>query len=188
MLETDDGYSCVMMPLNDSVDMPIIPAAQVERERRESEVKSELESGAECKPESDDVGNEDAQGRTMTTKNLFAKSELLYIDAKNITASGYEVEDGFVVCKGSQAVAVETESLRVRFKNVVRIRKELIEQGILARHFGEDVLVFTRDHTLDSANLAANVVLGGACGALDRWKDADGITLKEIRRRKAGSI
>ena len=62
-----------------------------------------------------------------------ARKKFLHIEAKGIRAKGYEVEDGFVICKGSQAVAEETESLQVRFKNVVRIRKELIEQGILAR-------------------------------------------------------
>jgi hypothetical protein len=181
------------MALRDSVDMPIIPAAQAERERREAEAKSELEkriqsqleSSAECEPESDDVDDDDTQGRT-TTKNLFAKSELLYIDAKNITATGYEVEDGFVVCKGSQAVVEETESIRLRFKNVMRIRKELIERGILARSREKGVFVFTKDHTFDSANIAANVVLGYS-GELGRWKDERGVSLKKIRERESAS-
>ena len=118
----------------------------------------------------------------MTTKNLFAKSGLLTIEAKNITATGYEIEDGFVVCKGSQAVVEEAKSLQERFKNVMRIRKELIERQILARRFRDGVLVFTRDHTFDSANIAANVVLGYS-GDLGRWKDEHGTTLKEIRRK-----
>jgi len=191
LIETDGGYSCVMMPLHDSVDMPIIPAAQAERERRESEAKAELErqiadnTVAECEPESNGIDNEDTPKRT-TTKNLFAKSELLYINAKNIVATGYEIEDGFVVCKGSQAVVEEAESLRTRFKNVMRIRKSLIEQGILARSREKDILVFTKDHTLDSANIAANVVLGYS-GDLGRWKDKDGVSLRKIREQESVS-
>jgi hypothetical protein len=176
------------MPLHDSVDMPVIPAAQAERERRLSEAKSELEKKvAEKMVEQNQLADEETPKQPMTTKNLFAKCGLLSIEAKNVTAKGYEVEDGFVVCKGSEAVAEETESLRVRFKNVMRIRKELIEQRILRRGLDGGVLIFTADHTFDSANIAANVVLGVACVALDRWKDEDGTTLKEIRQRKAGS-
>jgi len=83
-------------------------------------------------------------------------------------------------CKGSQAVAEEAKSLQERFKNVMRIRKELIERGILARSREKGVLVFAQDHTLDSAN----VVLGYS-GDLGRWKDEHGVALKEIRWRKA---
>jgi hypothetical protein len=140
----------------------------------------------ERESESDDIDNEDdedTQSRTKTTRNLFAKSELLYIDAKNITATGYEIEDGFVVCKGSQAVVDEAESLRVRFKNVMRIRKELIEHGILAKSREKDILVFTKDHILPSANIAANVVLGYS-GDIGRWKDKHGASLKKIRKQE----
>jgi hypothetical protein len=192
LIEADGGYSYVLMALRDSVDMPIIPAAQAERERREAEAKSELEKKiaenavAKCEPESDEMDNEEPQSRTMTTKNLFAKSELLYIEAKNITATGYEVEDGFVVCKGSQAVVEETESIRTRFKNVMRIKKELIERGILARSREKGVLVFTKDHTFDSANIAANVVLGYS-GDIGRWKDERGVSLKKIRKQESVS-
>jgi hypothetical protein len=192
LLEADGGYSCVMMPIRDSVDRPIIPAAQAERERKEDEAKSELEKRiadetvAECESESDGADDEDTQERPMTTKNLFAKSEFLYIEAKNITATGYEVEDGFVVCKGSQAVVVEAKSLQERFKNVMRIRKSLIEQQILARRFGENVLVFTRDHTFDSANIAANVLLGYS-GDIGRWKDERGVSLRKIRKQESAS-
>jgi hypothetical protein len=63
----------------------------------------------------------------------------------------------------------------------------LIERGILRRGLDGGVLIFTVDHTFDSANIAANVVLGVACVALDRWKDEDGTTLKEIRLRQAKS-
>ena len=117
-----------------------------------------------------------------------SKKKFLRIEAKGIRAKGYEIEDGFVVCKGSQAIAEETESLQSRFKNVVRLRKELIEQGILARNLEEGVLVFTKDCVLTSANIAANVVLAVACVALDRWKDERGTTLKEIRLRKVESV
>ena len=192
LIEADGGYSCVVMPLRDSVDMPIIPAAQAERERREAEAKSELErqiagnTGVECKPESDDISgdmtDEDTPSRTMTTKNLFAKSELLYIDAKNITASGYEIEGGFMVCKGSQAVVEEAPSLQKYYKNATRIRKSLVEQGILKMDIGKSVYAFIQNYMFDSETHAANVILGVSTHGDERWKDEHGTTLKEMRK------
>ena len=197
LIETDGNYSSVMMPLRDSVDMPIIPAAQAERERREAEAKSELEkriaenTGAECEPEPDDISDnrddEDVQSQTMTTKNLFAQSELLYIAAKNITALGYEIEGGFTVCKGSQAVVEEAPSLQKYYKNATRIRKLLIEQGILKMDTVKIAYVFTQNYMFDSETHAANVILGVSTHGDERWKDECGTILKEIRLRKAES-
>jgi hypothetical protein len=47
-------------------------------------------------------------------------------------------------------------------------------------------LVFTQDHTLDSASIAANVVLGYS-GDLGRWKDEHGASLKEMRKQESAS-
>ena len=120
----------------------------------------------------------------MATKNLFAKSELLYIDAKNITATGYEIEGGFIVCKGSQAVVEEAPSLQKYYKNAMRLRNSLIEQGILKMDIGENVYVFTQNYTFDSETHAANVILGVSTHGDERWKDERGTTLKEIRLRR----
>jgi len=120
----------------------------------------------------------------MTTKNLFAKSGLLYINAKNITASGYEIEGGFTVCKGSQAVVEEAPSLQKYYKNATRIRKSLIEQGILKMDTVKNVYIFTQNYMFDSETHAANVILGVSTHGDERWKDEHGTTLKEIRLRK----
>jgi len=274
LLETDGNYSCVMMPLHDSVDTPIIPAAQAERERKEIEAKADLEKRIaentieqnrrtiednvrkaqryadtaesdladapdtwdlsdkmeicretisaiehlrdQCRTlsdeipadaegdeqresafadmlekvnriqsqlESDDLDNEDTSKQTLTTDNLFAKSELLYIEAKNITATGYESEEGFLVCKGSQAVVDEAPSLQKYYKNAVRIRKSLIEQGILKMDTAKSVYVFTQNYTFDSETHAANVILGVSTHGDERWKDESGTPLKEMKSK-----
>ena len=130
------------------------------------------------------MNDEDAQSQPMTTKNLFAKSGLLYINAKNITASGYEIEGGFTVCKGSQAVVEEAPSLQKYYKNATRIRKSLIEQGILKMDTVKNVYIFTQNYMFDSETHAANVILGVSTHGDERWKDEHGTTLKEIRLRK----
>ena len=136
----------------------------------------------EGKPEPDDTGGKDTQRRTMTAKNLFAKSGLLRIDAKNITATGYEVEDGFMVCKGSQAVVEEAPSLQKYYKNATRLRNSLIDQGILKMDIGESVYVFTQNYMFDSETHASNVTLGVSTHGDERWNDDP---LKEIRQRKS---
>ena len=121
----------------------------------------------------------------MTTNNLFAKNELLHIDEKNITATGYEVEEGFMECKDSQAVVDEAPSLQTYYKNAVRIRKSLIEQGIMKIDTVKNVYVFTQNYMFDLETHAANVVLGVSSHGDERWKDENGIPLKEIRKRKS---
>jgi DNA polymerase-3 subunit beta len=180
-------YSCVIMPISDSVDMPIIPAAQAERERKKIEVKSELEKRiAENTAEQNRRKIEDKRKRkTATPPNLLAKSELLRIDAKNVTATGYEIEGGFMVCKGSQAVVEEAPSLKKYFKKVARARESFIEQGILKENAEKGVYVFTQNCLLDSPTHAANVVLGVSSHGDECWKDEHGTPLKEIWKRKS---
>ena len=125
--------------------------------------------------------------RTMITKNLFAKSKLLTIDAKNITATGYEIAGGFTVCKGSQAVVEEAPSLQKYYKNATRLRKSLIEQGTLKMDTVKSVYVFTQNYMFDSEMHAANVILGVSTHGDERWKGEHGTTLKEIRGRKNDS-
>ena len=126
----------------------------------------------------------------MTTmeNSEFADDSLLYIDTRGVKAIGYEGEDGFVVCKGSQAVVVEASSLSKHYGHVVRTRKALIDQGILEKDTEKDVFVFTQDYTLNSANYAGNVVLAVSREVLRDWKNKHGIPLKEIRLRNSESV
>ena len=113
---------------------------------------------------------------------------LLRIDAKDIKATGYRGEDGFIVCAGSQAVVKVAESLqrRTQFKKTMRDRESLIDQGILKEDTERDIYVFTQDCLLSSPTNAANVVLGNP-GDLGRWKDEHGTSLKEILDRESKS-
>ena len=178
----------------------VIPAAQAERERREAEEKSELEEQIEDdtavhdepesdvqdadEPESNDTDDEDDKEKTMTaSENLVATSEMLYIDAKNVTATGSEVENGFVVCKGSMAVLEETSSLQKYFPKVVNLRKELIEQGILKLDTEERVYVFTQNYEFSTIVNAANAILG-VSSSRGTWKNERSSQLRKTGKRK----
>ena len=93
-----------------------------------------------------------------------------------------------MVCKGSQAVVEEAPSLQKYYKNATRLRKSLIEQGILKMDTVKSVYVFTKNYMFDSETHAANVILGVSTHGDERWKNERGTTLKKIRKRKMESV
>ena len=87
--------------------------------------------------------------------------ELLYLSRKNIKATGYKTENGFVVCKGSGFAKIETNSCQDYIRNR---RKKLIEEGKIKNYkFREDVL-FT------SSTTAGACVTGASVNGNDVWK------------------
>ena len=130
---------------------------------------------------------EDNSDGHCTVRKTSERHKFLYIDAKGVKARGYEEGDGFVICKGSQAVVEEASSLETHYGHVVRARKLLIDQGILKKDAERNVFIFTQDHALNSANYAGNIVLAVSREVLNDWKDEHGTPLKEIRQREAES-
>lgn len=111
------------------------------------------------------------------------KIKMLYFNAKDIKAFGYESGDGFVVCKDSQAVLRERPSIP---NNIKENRQNLLTQKVLVESNG--VYVFTQDYLLSSASRAASVVLGGGTSGLDGtycWRNENGVKLKEIRESES---
>ena len=95
--------------------------------------------------------------------------EILYAARNNAKASGKRVSDGFVVLKGSSITDKTTKScpdfvLKARNKN-----KEKIIDSVLA----EDIL-------FSSPSAAAAFVCGSSANGNSEWKNAKGVTLKEI--------
>lgn len=102
--------------------------------------------------------------------------DLFYINAKEITASGYEDPKGFVVRQGSQMVAEVTPSLNQHY---ISIRNDLIDQGIVVPQ--EQHYVFTQDQVFSSPSKSGAVVTGSPTSGRTAWKTKDGKTLKEIQ-------
>jgi len=96
---------------------------------------------------------------------------------KGAEAHGQRTESGFVVFRGSTAVLIE-RSEAAKWPNVLDQRKKLIKDQVLVQKDG--FLSFTKDVEFSSPSAAAAVVHGGSANGLVSWKNAEGITLKEL--------
>lgn len=104
-------------------------------------------------------------------------SKPLSCEIKGLRATGFRSANGFLVKKGSEAVAAERPSSE-KWPWTKNLRQKLKEDGVLAAN--KDRLVFTRDFEFASPSAAAAVVHGGHANGLTAWKDAKGKTLKEV--------
>ena len=112
-------------------------------------------------------------------KRIGRNVSLLHLEAKGVKATGYEAEDGFVVCQGSQAVINETSSLGKARQD----RASLLAQNVLKEENG--IYVFMQDYTLSSPSNASSVILGMPSSGAQYWEDENGISLKELRERES---
>lgn len=105
-------------------------------------------------------------------------AQRLFIKAKGMTAAGYDSPGGFVVAKGSEAVADWVPSAH---KYSLELRNALIERGVLVK--SGDRFVFSQDYTFDSPSGAAQIIQGRTANGRIDWKDEAGTTLKELQER-----
>jgi hypothetical protein len=104
-------------------------------------------------------------------------STLLYCEIKGLKATGFRSANGFLVQKGSEAVASERPSSE-KWPWTRNLRQKLKDDGVLATN--GDRLRFTRDIEFASPSAAAAVIHGGHANGLTAWKDSSGTTLKEL--------
>lgn len=115
--------------------------------------------------------------KTETTKK---PGNLLFLESKGITATGYEDPKGFVVCNGSQVLKEEQATIH---QYMVTLRKDLLEQGVIAED-GQHC-VFTQGQVFGSPSTAAGVILGRTANGRIEWKTQDGKTLKAVQAAAA---
>jgi hypothetical protein len=106
-----------------------------------------------------------------------AEGKLLHCEIKGLHARGHLAPNGFIILRGSQAVANERASTQ-KYPWAFNMRLRLKEEGVLTE--GPGHLVFTRDAEFSSPSAAAGVIHGGHANGLTAWKDKNGRTLKEI--------
>ena len=112
-----------------------------------------------------------------TTSTDAATSPLLFCEIKGLKATGLRTAAGFLVKKGSEAVATERPSSE-KWPWTRNLRQKLKEEGSLTD--SKDKLVFLKDVEFASPSAAAAVVHGGHANGLTAWKDANGKSLKEL--------
>lgn len=102
---------------------------------------------------------------------------LLFCEIKGLKATGFRTPAGFLVKKGSEAVATERPSSE-KWPWTRNLRQKLKDDGALADN--TDRLAFLKDVEFASPSAAAAVIHGGHANGLTAWKDANGKTLKEL--------
>jgi Domain of unknown function (DUF4357) len=105
---------------------------------------------------------------------------ILTFTRRDVTAKGYESEDGFVVMKGSQASKTLVESMQSFAES---LRSNLLRTGVL-RDAGSQ-LVFAHDYEFSSPSTAAYIVAGASVNGRDYWRTEDGRTLKQLQEAEA---
>ena len=102
----------------------------------------------------------------------------LFCRKLNAVAQGQRTANGFVVYKGSTAVAKDRAASAKHTPSIVEKRALFLATGKLVRK--DDVLEFQEDVEFTSPSAAAAVIGGGSANGLIEWKDATGQTLKVI--------
>jgi hypothetical protein len=102
----------------------------------------------------------------------------LYCRKRDAAAQGQRTAGGFVVFRGSTAVAEDRPGAAKHTPSIVAKRAALLLEGKL---FAKgSVLEFQDDIEFTSPSAAAAVICGGSANGLIEWQDGNGRTLKAI--------
>ena len=115
---------------------------------------------------------------TLGSTSPSESSSMMYCSMKDAKATGRRVPNGFVVLKGSTAALEERPSASTQGPWVISLRSKLKEEGLLQDQ--GHLLLFTKDVEFSSPSAAAAVIYGGNAPGPLAWKNAEGITLKEL--------
>lgn len=113
-----------------------------------------------------------------STRAAKSNKDVFYCKGKKAVATGEMVDEGFVVYKGSKANIEETNTIGSTAK---KVRSSLIEKGVLVKE--NDVLAFSEDYVFNSPSTAAASVLGRSTNGWTYWKNKEGKTLDELKRK-----
>jgi hypothetical protein len=97
---------------------------------------------------------------------------------RDAMAEGQRTANGFVVYKGSTAVAEDRPGALKHVPTIVAKRALLVKTGKLVPK--GNVLEFQDDIEFTSPSAAAAIICGGSANGLIEWQDANGRTLKAI--------
>lgn len=111
-------------------------------------------------------------------KEQIKSKELLFLNGRNIKAEGNLIDDGFVVFKGSQAKKETVPSCQ---EYLINIRQKLVLNNIMIEK--TDSYEFVQDYVFNSPSTAGGVVLGRSTNGWTKWKNKEGKTLDELKRK-----
>ncbi len=111
-------------------------------------------------------------------KEQITSKELLFLNGRNVKAEGDLIDDGFVVFKGSQA---KKETVPSCHEYLINLRQKLLLNEIIVEKNGS--FEFAQDYVFNSPSTAGGVVLGRSTNGWTKWKNKDGKTLDELKRK-----
>lgn len=106
-------------------------------------------------------------------------SELFYCKGKDAEAVGSFTEEGFIIYNTSKANLTESPSAG---DWVINMRKNAIASGALIQE--GNILKFAKNLDIGSPSAAAAIVLGRRANGWTEWKDKEGKTIDEIKRKE----
>jgi len=112
------------------------------------------------------------------SKEQITSKELMFLSGRNVKAEGDLIDDGFVIFKGSQ---VKKDAVPSCHDYLINLRKKLVENDILIEKNGN--YEFAQDYVFNSPSTAGGVVLGRSTNGWINWKNKDGKTLDELKRK-----
>lgn len=111
-------------------------------------------------------------------KEQTSSKELFILKGRNIKAEGNLIDDGFVVFKESQVKKNPVPSCP---EYLIELRQKLIQNKILIEKDKE--YIFTQDYIFNSPSAAAGFVLGRSVNGWINWKNKNGKTLDDLKRK-----
>lgn len=111
-------------------------------------------------------------------KEQMETKELLILNGRKIKAEGDLIDDGFVVFKGSQAKKTTVPSCH---EYIINLRKKLFQNEIIVEK--KENYEFIQDYVFNSPSTAGGVILGRSTNGWTKWKNKDGKTLDELKRK-----
>lgn len=104
-------------------------------------------------------------------------------DGPSYSAKGRVTDEGFLILAGSQAAPRFT----VGNPGYEKIRRQLVEDGVLRLDANLDRLFFTKDYSANSSSQAAAIVAGGNRSGPESWKSG-GVTLGELEAASVSKL
>jgi len=104
--------------------------------------------------------------------------DIYHCKRTDYSGTGEYVDDGFIVFKGSKAKIKESQAAPqwlVNQRKVLKANDVLKEDG--------NYLVFQSDYLFNSPSTAAAIIFGVQANGWTEWKNKDGKTLDEIKRK-----
>lgn len=105
--------------------------------------------------------------------------EMFYCKGKEANAVGNFTEEGFIIQNGSKANLIESPSAG---DWVINMRKKLLAEGILKQE--GNIYNFIKPVELGSPSAAAAVVLARRANGWTEWRNKEGKTIDEIKRKE----